>query len=881
MSGPPSPDATQLVQAYDASGNVVSVPASEAAGLVRSGQIQLGEQSEIGVEGADGKLVSLKGQAAVDYLTSSRALIEGAQGGGAVTEQQKREEWDSIGGVAKGAALGALDTSTLGLGTAAGAYLSPEFAQTVKEAERYAPGSYMAGQGLGLIPALVAVAGTGGGAAAAAGGAEAAAAGGSLLARGAAGAARLMPSALAAGAGQAAERAAGRLLVGAGLEGSGVLATGARVAAGQAVEQALYGAGDAVRTAALDNVDLTAERVLAGAGWGALSGAALGGALGAGGAILSKGASKAADAMGALRASVATKELETAARLEGSLAKQETTVRALTDDFAREQAFKAIGASSGQVRRLEQEYSRELVDRMLAISMDVAPSKAGIAEGKLLTGQARKEAVESFAKAVGEERGALIKDLEKSGGKVNGESFAEVEQRARARMAIEDTKLNDKQRRFLEEKLHDAAVYVEDGTPSRLWEFRRLIDEQAGRASITDFEKSVLLDIKRGIDDGLVKAADDAGLSAWKVRWAETGKDYTAAQMALPILESKAAKSATQGYFGLQETIAAGAAIAGGGLAGVPAAILGSVASQFYKRHGAELGYQIARASSRGEVAAQIAKIAEANVSRSFAGLIGDLASKGGRVAAKAPQIVERVAAGAPVLAREVSRVKTAEQKTAKSRREEYARAEAEVRAWQKNGRGAPGARDLFDGAQPDLLKSIEARVEAAGRALERALPKGSPPPGATVQGHVGSGPKPTEAEMQRFLDVKKIIDEPGYVAQLAREGRLTPEHVATWREVQPLEYERVRAHAVAALAELKEPLPYRQALQLSTMLDIPADASTTPEFVTFAQGLYPKGAEASGPQGGGASPQPSSLKPPSGGTLKTSVSFSQRLTGG
>lgn len=885
----PAEQATGVVQAYGPDGNVVEVPADRAAGLVRSGTITLGENSEIGVPGADGRLVSLKGEAALSYLQSPEALLQAPSGAGALLEQSKRDEWDTAGGIAKGVGLGALDTATLGLGTAAGAYLSDDFRQTVNDAERYAPGSYMAGQGLGLVPALVATVSSGGGAAAAGGaaaGGTAAVEAGSIFARGGLAAARALPSALAAGAGQAGERAAARALAGIGVEGSGVLASGARVAAGQAVEQAFYGAGEAVRHAALENVDLTAERVLAGAGWGALSGAALGGVLGAGGAVLSKGASKAADVASAVRANAAAKELETAARLEGAVAKTENGTRAILDEFAREQALKSTGITAGDLKKLA-ELPKDIQDRYIRMAVEDLPAAAGAKEGQLLSKAEKYDASRKLVNKIGSERAALVQELAESGVVVTSER---VVQRANANVALLSRMGGESAADAAKAAKHwgqQAEEFISKEGVDGVWRMRQELrpDIQKAIRSGDDLKRDALISIRESLDKTLEQAASDiGGRPDFALKWAETAREYVAAKRLEGVLEKASAAEKGTKIFGLTESLGSAATLAAGGIAGLPMALAGTAASHVYKRHGADLGYQLAMAASRGEMVSALARLAEANLNSSVGTLVGDVVRKGAStasVAAKnAPTVLKRGAAALPPLAREVDRIVRDDKARSKSLSDEYQRVVAEVRAWQTAGRGAPGARDLFDGAPPQMIKAIENRVQVAGGLLEKALPSSTPPPGATVQGHLEDR-KPSAAEMQRLVDTKRIIDDPGYVAQLAREGRLTPEHVAVWRTAQPIEYERVRAHTMAAVAGRTDPLPYRQALQLSTLLDIPADATTTPEFVSFSQSLYPAGVQPSGPQGGGQSPAPSSLKPPSGGNVKTTVSFSQKLSGG
>lgn len=227
----------------------------------------------------------------------AQAVAEGAEvvGPEEFRTQELDREYGGLGGaamatgagLARGLSVGLSDPLAIGAARAFGG-------KSAGESTRKALGELKEAQpvlsaGSQLLGAVAPIAFSGGGAALAEGGA-AAAEGGGLLAR----AANLV------GAAPRAVAAAGRLAEGAatlGGERAMALGLGARIiqrsapaAVGGATEGALWGAGDEISDAAIDNHELTAERLWAAAGKGALMGGATGGLLGAGGEILSTGA---------------------------------------------------------------------------------------------------------------------------------------------------------------------------------------------------------------------------------------------------------------------------------------------------------------------------------------------------------------------------------------------------------------------------------------------------------------------------------------------------------------------------------------------------------------------------------------------------------------
>lgn len=199
-----------------------------------------------------------------------------------VRHQQVREIYGDAAGSIAGAALGGLDTVSMGTGKGilykgaemfGGSQAAQNLAQKISDVESVNQGPVLLGKGLGFIlPAAL----TGGSSLLEEGAGEA-----GLLAT----VAKLAPSELAY---------QGARAVGEGIAekvGGGVLGTAAQWGAQGALESSLYGLGANWSEATIANEPITIEKLTAGAGKNALLGGSIGAGLGLLGGLAAKGAS--------------------------------------------------------------------------------------------------------------------------------------------------------------------------------------------------------------------------------------------------------------------------------------------------------------------------------------------------------------------------------------------------------------------------------------------------------------------------------------------------------------------------------------------------------------------------------------------------------------
>lgn len=282
----PEPAPFAQPEAYAADGSPIAPDAIPEA--VASGKAFFKKGARVAARNQAGEVVTI---AAEDVGHPGYTVLSPAQVEAAHAQKQYGE---GLGNVAKATAAGAARGLTLGASDAVIAGVGGEGARKALHGLREAnPIASTVGEvGGALAPLLLS-----GGAAAPAEGAEAA---GLLAQAGEAGSAAVRTLGAGhraiAGVGSLVERGAARGLEALGATGETALgrigAAGVKMAARGAAEGALYGGAQAASDSVLNGDDITAEKIVAGMGHGALFGGALGGALGLGGAALTEGASK-------------------------------------------------------------------------------------------------------------------------------------------------------------------------------------------------------------------------------------------------------------------------------------------------------------------------------------------------------------------------------------------------------------------------------------------------------------------------------------------------------------------------------------------------------------------------------------------------------------
>lgn len=834
------------VTLYDAvTGAPIQADATTAGELVRAGKAGFKTDQTVDIVDQAGQLQKMSGADAAAYLGSAEAKFGG---GGvatatAVRHQQLEQQYGGLGGGALAALAGAGRGATLGLSDLALTKAGLVDASTLKGLEEVNPGASLLGEGAGILaPVLL----SGGGAGAGVGALKGAGGG---LARGAVAAAELAPSALAGTLGRGVERA----LLGGAAEGAGWAARAGASAVGAGAEGALFGVGSAISRASIDDHALTGEKLVAAAGMGALLGGAAGGGLSAAGSLLRGGVDKAA---GALARTIDAGEGRLAGELTAATPKTAGGAQALAGQVERDLALKGAGADARALAEIRAA-GGDLEARAVRMAQEDLARVAGKAEGTLLApaekaAAARRLADESAAKVE-----QLAGELTKAGEKVDVAGAMAAHREELAKIGAEA--VNPKALRAVKEA-EDLATRIEhlagDGDPAKLLkiqrELRREIDHTlpAGESLSNDLHRN----LSKALDGELVKAgtAAEAKLGPeWAARWANAGGEARAADWLAAATAQGAKASAKAGSFGALEAgkAALGALTGGGGLTGAALAVPSAYLGHVVKQHGAELGAQLARAASRGELVAQIGR----HLDQVLGARVGALVGTGrGVLSGLRPTAPLAALAAAP-------RSKDSPLVAFKTQTRELAAF-----------RAAPGPRLAaatagLEGARPEVRQAVAATVQRGADFLASKMPRRPPPP-AGLPAHLQRDTPVSPSEAATWLRYARAVNDPLSVLEDARKGLLSREAIEAVKAVYPSVYRALQGQVSEALQERQKPLAWKEKLQLSTLLGLPTDPNLEPDAIRLYQSVQtaaPSPTPDRTAAAGGKGPQPSPPKRP------------------
>lgn len=721
----------------------------------------------------------------------------------------------------------------------------------------------------------------------------------SLLTGGSTGAAALaargataVPRALSA-AGAATEAAAARGLAGLGLAQGGAVARGLSMAAGQAVEMGVYGAGEALSRVAVQRPELTGEQAVAALGQGFLHGALAGGiggaALGAAVPLVRGAVSKGLEATTGIAERVTGR---TSAIGEGSIGQQ---ISKLVDTsigvggiekWAEEKAIKSLGARNQAMMEKALARSEGVRAEMATIIVDDMPKALGRDAGSILSHSEQKQALEVLKKTAGEQKGAIVKELEATGFKVD---VPAVTKRLRDSikplaegMLDESIAAHRKMSRTIDRLEKNFA----DGDIGKMWSQQKALGKEMERngawnrlrtgQNVTALDKANA-DLYAAIGDEFFRIGSEAqGVSQDFVkRWQDINRRYNAVASLEPMVQKGAAKDVNWRTLGFSEQVGAlggstTGAMVGGAVAGPVGAAIGSAvggvtsaaAHHLIRKYGDQAAASVLRsvAKSGGDVFQAAAVIAERTMGQAVTSYVKSAAKAAAPIAKRAalgaelgatkamlttgerkeqklPKAAVRTA-GVPLLqASPLARVEprpgprgagqsSVEQKyrAAKAATEDFATASSQARVKAAIGLMAPG----------DIARATAQTAIRGSEYLMRKLPTDTAT-GKTLQ------PKfddvtPSEETMTSWLRAAAVVDNPMTVFDSLRRGDLTTDEVDALRNVYPEMYAELQAAVMSEVATLDRPLPYDRALQLGLLIGVPAHPSMTPEYIAMQQ---------------------------------------------
>lgn len=608
----------------------------------------------------------------------------------------------------------------------------------------------------------------------------------------AAGAARLAPTAMVArgarAAGQVAESALAARGVPAWLARTGGLALEG------ASEGAIAGIGQAMSDSSLGGPELTAERLLAAAGSGALLGGVLGGGIGAGGAAV------------------------TAAR-EGAetLAKRAVVLqRAAAGDSAG-------AALTGQVRDT-------LSDGVL-----LGPVRAAVSSG---AARATGAAADDIARGLG----AGTEGARRRAQMLRGESMLpQVDAAASARLAPVRDAIES-----LPRPPRPQPVAVEAISASE----RRQMADMAAVASMADDDAALVLQARRqGVDATLRKAqvepqrlsealertaarAEQAAEIAVTPERAETFRQAAATLRSTKadvaeIGEIRDSIAARQRIEAAESNSALGKIIRGrgallGGLAGGPAAMAAGAA--------VDVALNPTRLIQHLDTLDRLAGRSAATGTR-LEGAVRRIVSGAKTVIGGAGAVANAVAPRARAASRSAARVLT---QSPEERTGTFERQRSAVAAYRRD---PVAAAEAFQAraigqrvatAAPTLATALLGQHQRAMQFLAARMPEAA----GNVSLH---GPRPpvrvARADQARFMRYAAAVEDPVGALEDIADGQASVEAVEVLREVYPMLYQDVRVAAMDAISSATEPIPYQRVLRLSLLLDIAGTPVLDPAF--------------------------------------------------
>lgn len=752
-------------------------------------------------------------------------------------EQFKREQKYADRPVAATAAAIASGL-TLGLSDQAFAKTGLVDKETLGGLSEFNQAADIVGQGVGMIaPALV----TGGGSLAAQGTAQGLKAGvkagikGAIKASGAALAERAALKAEAAVAkaiGTAAAETGTKKLV------SEIVKKSIAKGAGSAVEGAAFGAGQLIREDAIGRADLNAENLLAYAGEGALIGGGLGAALVPGGAVLknvggglSKGLKKVgAQIFDAERDAAKLMDL-TPAQIAKFKDKNPKFLEGLPDFLRNKVSLKLTDTAESLVTKLEDlETSAvtQIDDSIEQLDAKLAANGSGIGPGIYndVANEVEKRFVEPY-------KG--LKSMESYSSKAK--EFVEDFRTLANDVRLENRRLSFKEIRDMRIKMDKMAkAFYKSADPS-----------EGAKAAFAarDALKQVLSKYADAVDPKL------------GAQMAEANMDFHYAHTLKPRISMKAEKQ--RDFVNFKDLLLGSVGAELGGAGGVTLAAANKLLHSDLKR--------------KMVILASVEKATQV-VAKRASESIGNFLQK----SAKPARLLSTGALVRSALAQpEGDGEKKPKNKVEAFRniQENVVRLAADPIKMYDRGVKSTSVLAL---AAPQTAEAMQATMKRAVDFLARKAPKDARDVGVPIW-----EPKyePSQLELSKFERYMQVIDSPLSVLSDLEQGTLTRDHVEALKVVYPNLYNDIRVEAMKQ-AQTQPNLSYPKRIQMGILLDLPTDASLSPQFIVqMQQNFVPPEERQTQMQANGVGQQGSqtAVKPTMSGAAKMDPA-SRQMTG-
>jgi hypothetical protein len=196
---------------------------------------------------------------------------------------------------------------------------------------------------------------------------------------------------------------------------------------------------------------------------------------------------------------------------------------------------------------------------------------------------------------------------------------------------------------------------------------------------------------------------------------------------------------------------------------------------------------------------------------------------------------VKRVAPLAPVIADDEDNLK-----------KKYDKAVQQDKEYQENASLLQNRVIDFSQGMSDIAPNTTfALMDTAARAAEFMRSKRPEPPlrASDVTAHLTDRQRVSDSQMAKYLRYREGLDPMDAMDKLAK-GQISREGAETLREVYPNMFSMVEREMVNGLASAEEPLPVKDLMNLSILLDRPLHPSFEPAFVAAVQKVHNKARE-------------------------------------
>lgn len=611
------------------------------------------------------------------------------------------------------------------------------------------------------------------------------------------------------------------IAAGADTFGKRMLARALPTAAGGFVEGAGFGAGAKLSELVLEDEEITAEKIAAGATIGGLIGGISAAGISSMGGLIRESR---------LNATKLLKEVPGARR---------SKIHKFLDEFAAERRVKATGAKTGQVRRLIKEgklqklggwlkdkgivTATSSIDDVLAKSESVK-KQAGAKIGDMLTEVDKAGRTFNMRGFVDDIAGDMTKALDESGSSLRGLA---------GRKATRSTA------RKVQNWLDDFLMGGEKIPFQRAAEQKRLlgskINWKKNPADLTPDDQAMREIYRRlasAIDDQADNAAQAVGGKGFKAEYKAARTDYANAKQVTDwAMEEQTRRLANRwqspsdyasmamGFLGT---------MAGGGtpLSGAGAALLGSTINKIARFR----GNQVAAAAAD----TMAGMLAVRNLSRAIDDRIDDAVRGFTSGASKAKDIGPAASVTAFHNVRFGGDDTSAEGDDWRLRTEELALIQSNPAEFADR----LASRLSHVSELSDTLGTNTATVASRAAAfLHEKAPK-NPAAERTLNPLISKW-RPSDSQLSKFSRYVAAVNDPMSVLDDLEAGRVSREGAEALRAVYPRIYQQVQERLIEEAGQLETQMPYTSRVQLSILFGVPVDSSMDPDFVMAMQTMH------------------------------------------